>query len=106
MHAIRDPEAWYESLKRWADGSVFVRMRLCNATNFPNGQSTKKDWIRFYTGHTNMIREFVKDHPSLTYIEIDIESNYTAKVLFNRIGIRSTCWKRCRPENMFCDSET
>ena len=66
VNVVRNTEAWYNSIRNWSQASLFVRLRLCNATGFPDGQSTKKDIMKMYDNFNNMIRQFVKDRPSIT----------------------------------------
>jgi hypothetical protein len=104
LHIRRNVNDWYHSLKTWSHSSVFLRFRLCNATGFPHGQSIKADWYRFYEWHTNMTRNFVQTHSSLTYIEVELESPMTGRILEESTGIPSTCWKKCRPNVFQCES--
>lgn len=105
MNVVRDTEAWYTSLKTWSHSSLFVRFRLCNATGFPNGQSTREDFMAFYEAHNEMIRQFVRDRPSLTYIEVKLESPDTGRILEEKTGISADCWKKCKPEERHCEGE-
>jgi hypothetical protein len=102
VNVIRNTEAWYESIKGWSQASLFVRLRLCNATGFPNGQSTKDDFMKMYDNFNSMIRQFVKDRPSITYIEVQLESNDTGFILEDATGIDRSCWKLCKPQERFC----
>ena len=102
VNVVRNTEAWYTSIRTWSQASLFVRLRLCNATGFPNGQSTREDIMQMYDNFNNMIRQFVKDRPSIHYIEVQLESNETGKVLQEATGIDSTCWKVCKPQDRHC----
>lgn len=105
VNVVRDTEAWYISLRNWSRNSLFVRFRLCNATGFPNGQSTKRDFMRFYEAHNHMIRQFVRDRPSLTYIEVKLEDPDTGRILEEATGITADCWKQCKPEKKHCEGD-
>jgi hypothetical protein len=105
VNVVRDAEAWFESIKGWSQASLFVRLRLCNATGFPNGQSTKNDFIRMYNNFNGMIRQFVQDRPSITYIEVQLESNTTGQVLQDATGIDRQCWKQCKPQERHCEED-
>lgn len=104
VNVVRDSKYWYSSLRNFSSASLFVRMRLCNATGFPDGQSSAEDFIRFYENHNEMIRKFVRDRPSLTYVEVQLESPETGKILQEQSGIPASCWKKCKPENQQCDT--
>jgi hypothetical protein len=103
VHPVRKASDWYQSLKAWSDGSLFIRFRLCNGTNFPNGQSTKEDIHRFYDWHNEMVRNFVKERPSLTYLELDLAAKETGGRLEERTGISSECWRKCLPDKKRCN---
>lgn len=80
-------------------------MRLCNGTHFPNGQTDKQGWYGFYDWHNEMVRQFVRDHPSITYIEGQLEDENLGSVLAEKLGIEADCWKRCRPQFRQCDED-
>ena len=105
MNVVRDSESWYTSLKNWSHSSLFVRFRLCNATGFPDGQSTAKGFMAFYEAHNEMIRQFVRDRPSITYIEVSLESSDTGRILEEKTGISERCWKKCKPEERHCEGD-
>jgi hypothetical protein len=105
VNVVRNTEAWYESLKSWSHASLFVRLRLCNATGFPNGQSDKQQFKDFYDGHNAMIRQFVADRPSLTYLEVALEAPETGAALSEATGIAATCWKQCKPQERHCEGD-
>lgn len=105
VNVVRNTESWYESLKSWSHSSLFVRIRLCNATGFPNGQSNKTEIMAMYDGHNAMIRQFVADRPTLTYLEIQLEAPETASILAQATGIDSACWKQCKPQERKCEED-
>jgi hypothetical protein len=105
VNVVRNTEAWYHSIRTWSAASLFVRLRLCNATGFPDGQSTKEEIMQMYDNFNNMIRQFVKDRPSITYIEVQLESNSTGQLLQEATGIDSACWKVCRPQDRHCQGD-
>lgn len=76
---------------------------MCNATGFPNGQSNIEDFYNFYNWHNELIRKFVNDRPTINYIEIQLDSINTGIILEEKTGIKSTCWKHCRPDSPLCE---
>ena len=103
VNVVRDTEGWYNSLKKWSHSSLFIRFRMCNATNFLTGQSTREDFYRFYEWHTEMVRQFTAERPSLTYVEVKLEDDvHTPKILEERTGISQSCWRHCRPQEKDC----
>jgi hypothetical protein len=45
-----------------------------------------------YEFHNEHVRNWVKQHPSHTLIEVDITHNDTGKILANAFGLNETCW--------------
>jgi hypothetical protein len=102
VNVVRNATAWYQSLKSFSDGSLFVRFRLCNATGSPNGQATRDDFIRFYQHHQAQVRRFVHARPSLSYIEVPLEDPQTGLLLEQATGIPASCWQHCPPLQKGC----
>jgi hypothetical protein len=57
-----------------------------------NRTLTRDDILRFYDWHTEHVRSFAAAHPSMTYIEVKLESDDTAQILEDQIGIPAQCW--------------
>jgi hypothetical protein len=95
---VRESRAWYQSAKDWSQGSLLKRMgKFCSG--FPDDASGNdaRAWMDFYEAHTKSIRRFAREHPSLTYVEVSLESPDTAHILEERVGISATCWGDCKP---------
>lgn len=56
-----------------------------------------------YDGHNAMIRQFVADRPSLTYVEAKLEAPETGTILAEATGIDVACWRRCKPQERTCE---
>ncbi len=61
------------------------------------GRKKEDYWIDFYNAHTQKIREFAMNNPSLTYVEVELEDENMAKKLENYTGVPSTCVMDCHP---------
>ena len=48
--------------------------------------------MEFYSWYLKHVRLFAKDHPSITFIEVSLDSEDTPKILEDKIGIPSECW--------------
>lgn len=105
VHVVRDTKEWYLSLQKWSHSSLFVRFRMCNTIGFPNGQSDANDFYEFYDWHNALIRRFVKDRPSINYIEIKLDDPNAGQILQDRTGISKGCWKQCRPDSVLCEED-
>lgn len=46
----------------------------------------------FYNYHSEHVREFVKQHPSHTLIEVNITHDNAGRVLADAFGLNETCW--------------
>lgn len=60
--------------------------------DLPDQAMNPSDLLLAYKWHQNYIHQFVKDHPSVTFVEVDLESNATGKALEEAIGIDARCW--------------
>ena len=94
---VRKREEWLDSMKRWYNGSLFkVWKDHCGfPQQFTTTTTQDADWIRFYAQHTQKIREFVTNHASLNYIEVELDQ--AKNTLGQYTGIESRCWRHCLP---------
>lgn len=101
----RDVDAWYESAANW--GRMFRKWsRSCRQSFFPNATDTQileeADFKEFYGRVVSNVRQFAKDHPSMTYLEPEdytLSSPEIGNWLEDNIGIDATCWPgKCRPD--------
>jgi len=99
---VRNSTSWYNSMANWGEGSLLQRWKACGTLNLSATNTSPQDFMRFYDWHTDNIRRFVKAHPSLTYIEVQMESKETGAILEREIGIDSKCWAKCTPYSKFC----
>jgi hypothetical protein len=100
MLVVRDTKSWFKSFSTWGK-DLYDRWKRCNATNMPSrlySKATKlNDFEKFYEWHQDMVRTFARNHPSLTYVEVKLESPETPKILEDAFGIRKNCWGKCDP---------
>jgi hypothetical protein len=93
--AVRNIDGWISSVKHWFHLDRRLK-HVCRRpgyyTQWQNKTVTDDDLAQMYIDHANMVRSFAKAHPSLTYIEVELESNDTGRVLEERIGISRECW--------------
>ena len=100
---VRDTNSWYHSMRNWGDGSLLDRWRPCNATGFPPFAARARQFKSFYEWHTDHIRKFADKHPTINYIELQLESTENGRILEDRIGIPSRCWSKCTPAAKLCE---
>jgi hypothetical protein len=87
----RDSSAWLSSIKKWKGGALLKKWAgTCD--QFPAKKATDDELEQFYEWHAANIRTFAKDHPSLTYVEFNLEESDIAQQLQETIGVNASCW--------------
>ena len=99
----RDVEEWYNSAAKW--GNMLRKWsQACRSSFFPekvDGALTGEDYKDFYRQTTQRIRQFAKDHPSMTYLEpldLTLSSPELGSWLEEHVGIAESCWGKCQPD--------
>ena len=104
----RNATSWHKSIKKWGtllhrwgkvckfDGSYHGE-QVQHWNNLYQSESKEQYWADFYNAHTQKIREFVMNHPSLTYVEVQLEDPKMGEILEYYTGIPSTCVMDCHP---------
>lgn len=95
LNVVRDPDQWYESAIGWR--KLPERMSK-SCAGFPPPRSEAPVWREFYLWHTQHVRDFAAEHPSLTYLEVSLEADDTGKILAQHTGIPQVCWGDCNPD--------
>ena len=97
----RPVDHWIKSISNWnptpnrADKGYLRRvLAMCDlGTDLgPGVGKTDEELTRFYLGHSERIRNFVRDHPSHALVEVDIEDDRAGKIMQNAFGINEQCW--------------
>jgi hypothetical protein len=87
----RDSGAWLKSIKKWKGGALLKKWAgTCD--QFPAKKATDDEMEQFYEWHAANIRTFAKEHPSLTYVEFNLESSDIAQQLQETIGVNASCF--------------
>jgi hypothetical protein len=100
LMAVRDSQQWLDSVDRYRFRKWALLEDLMKCTDLWTTQQqdvgnrtlTRYDILRFYDWHTEHVRSFAAAHPSMTYIEVKLESDDTAQILEDQIGIPAQCW--------------
>jgi hypothetical protein len=100
----REFEDWYESILKWGSGRLLqIWTKVCGfegpRSDVRKSRCQKTDvtcWRSFYDAHTEKIRRFAIDHPSLTYLEVQLDAT-TPSALESYTGISSKCFQHCHP---------
>lgn len=104
MYIVRNTTAWRKSVTKWTHGLLLKRWERCKLRGFRN--RTAEGIEGFYEWHKQLVRDFARSHPSMTYIEAELESQEIASLLESRIGISASCWKDCDPKERICHDNT
>ena len=86
----RQSWAWRESIQKWKGGNLLKKWLACD--KFPRKNANDTAIEAFYEEHAQRIRDFARSHPSLTYIEIQLEDDNVAEQLEGSIGVNASCW--------------
>lgn len=86
----RNSTAWSQSVLKWKNGDLLRKWRRCD--KFPNKKASEQDLVKFYEWHAQNIRDFVKAHPSLTYVEVSLEDEDIGDQLEAKIGVNASCF--------------
>jgi len=98
--AVRSTQKWFDSVDRYRfrNWRLLSDLKQCpdlwptQQQDIGNRTLTDDDIKNFYDWHTEHVRNFAKNHPSMTYVEISLESKETGQILEDAVGIPSQCW--------------
>jgi hypothetical protein len=94
----RNVDDWVSSVNRWFRLGDRVKEWCRGPGYFEQWQGkavvTNADLAQLYRDHGQMVRSFAQTHPSIKFIEVQLESNETGAILEERIGISRNCWSR------------
>jgi hypothetical protein len=94
--STREALNWVRSVRKYAGGTLMDKWQR-NCPDFPNANSTELEWAVFYDGYNDSIRKFSIANPSLTLVEVNLESSLAPSVLKEKVGFRKNCLMHCRP---------
>lgn len=89
----REPQKWLDSVDRWKD----LRQRFVDNPFLPDSPkgtgAQDAEMLHFYKRQAERVREFAQTHPSLSLVELPMDSPEAGSILEQAFGISSTCWK-------------
>jgi hypothetical protein len=94
MLLTREVNSWYESASKWNDGRILKKWTNRCGFHGSIGDGSKEDWIDFYRAHTEKVRNFAKEHLTMTYIEMELED---ASMIRYYTGVPAKCFQHCIP---------
>jgi Sulfotransferase domain len=98
LYVRRNATAWFHSantkrasfIPKWSD--------IC--PQMPRGRNVTV-WENFYNNFTQNLRNFAKQRQGqMTYVEVELESPDTGRILEEQIGLPASCWKHCKSSFM------
>lgn len=101
---LRNTTKWVNGIKKWSGGSLLERFRNCNNAHgmLPKNAFSNKDIGDWYDQHNAAVQKFALAHPSLRYVELDIESPTFAQDMQTAFGVKRECWRHCKPGRAGC----
>ena len=71
------------------------RLRKCDVAGLPVGVGDNDDdLLRWFNEHNSNVRQFAREHPSHTVVEIDIEARHAGRDLERAFGIPQKCFEK------------
>ncbi|CAB9500211.1 expressed unknown protein [Seminavis robusta] len=99
IHMVRETSSWISSVKRWNNLHLRWVKGKCMGAGFPKHvDAPDREWEQFYEGVTEIVRSFVKSHPSLTYIELPLSEN-AAPMVHDIFRFPKSCWGHSNVNN-------
>lgn len=97
----RDFDPWIDSVMKW--GSVELHYQFLNEFYMqgaipsipPSSNLTlvKEVMKKIYLEHFDLVRDFVREHPSHALVEVNITDKNASMVLAEAFGLNTTAWK-------------
>jgi hypothetical protein len=87
---LRPSADWVRSVSNWFGlGGRFLTRFHIDHNKVERRLQVLED---IYNNHSNFIREFVRQHPSHTLIEVNITSVDAGRVMADAFGLDESCW--------------
>jgi hypothetical protein len=87
---LRPARDWVKSVTHWfgLGGRFLTRFKINHRTVKDRHQVLEK----IYNNHSQFIRDFSQQHPSMHLLEVDITSENAGQVLADAFGLEESCW--------------
>lgn len=93
---LRDSSSWAKSVLKWRDlGDQFVNEYYMKHQihKIPRNLTEKQSFLKtIYDEHSELIRSFVRSHPSHALIELNITDDEAGNVLADAFGLQKDKW--------------
>lgn len=86
--SLRNMTRWAHSVQNWVGNVRSLAARLSKCKGGPKSKHAQ-DLIQWHYEHIQRIREFVKNHPSHTLLEINIEDPHAGEIMSQWFGTAS-----------------
>lgn len=101
LNMRRNATRWVKSVLKYNDMANRWQAICKNQSSMPRTNS-HGELLQFYNDHATRLRQFAKRHPSITYIEMQLEGD-TGHKMQETFGGPETCWRLCQPGMKFKD---
>jgi hypothetical protein len=96
---LREVDSWVESVMKWGDdlhnqflNEYYMQGAIPDIPNDKNVADVKHLLKKIYVEHHDMVRDFVKLHPSHTLLEVNITDENAGNVLGEAFGLDPSAW--------------
>jgi Sulfotransferase domain len=96
---LRDVDSWIGSVIKWGDdlhnqffNEYFMQGAITDIPSENNSTAVNNLLREIYEQHHNMVREFVRQHPSHTLVEVNITDESAGEILGQAFGLDSRAW--------------
>ncbi|CAB9500002.1 expressed unknown protein [Seminavis robusta] len=90
----RNATEWFHSAN--SQRAFFIAKWAKSCPQMPN-ELDMDVWVEFYQNYTDRVREFARQRRGqMTYVEVELESPDTGRILQDQIGLPASCWKHCK----------
>ncbi|GKY98290.1 hypothetical protein MPSEU_000786600 [Mayamaea pseudoterrestris] len=95
---LREPQVWAYSvmhwfmMKRWLMNEYMAKNSSITLADIGYGDERRDFFAKIYQEHTDMIRAFVKNHPSHHLVEINITDPLAGTIMADAFDLDASCW--------------
>jgi hypothetical protein len=97
---LRPVDEWVDSVLRWGDDLATQILNEYHVQSNGNIELPKdsieltKTLTLLFEEHSEMIRNFVRKHPSHSLVEVDVSDSRAGEVLADAFGLDEKCWQQ------------
>ena len=97
----RDFDSWMDSVLKWGTTELhyqflneyYMQGAIPNIPSSNNMTQVREVMKKIYFEHFDLVRDFVREHPSHSLVEVNITDKNASVVLAEAFGLNTTAWK-------------